>query len=187
MNSPHYFIAIPLPPSIKEKLAGWQRELKAEMPFKQWVHPEDLHITLKFLGAVSEEQLNTLIRLMAQIRRFNSFSLMTGDLGTFGNPEKPRVLWTGVERKPELMDLQQYVEGIAFESGFKKEKRPYSPHITLAKKSTGEKAQISKVKSCYTEHQSIAVNQVVLFRIHPAKNPKYEINEVYKFSRGRGQ
>ncbi|SFD61954.1 2'-5' RNA ligase [Lentibacillus persicus] len=187
MNSPHYFIAVPLPSSLKEKLAGWQRALKPELPFKQWVHPEDLHITLKFLGAVSEEQLNMLIRLMAQIRNFNSFSLMTGGLGTFGNPENPRVLWTGVERKPELMDLQQYVEGIAFESGFKQEKRPYSPHITLAKKSAGKTDRIPEVKSRYTGHQPIAVNQVVLFRIHPGKKPKYGIEEAYKFSRGREQ
>ncbi|ALX48424.1 RNA 2',3'-cyclic phosphodiesterase [Lentibacillus amyloliquefaciens] len=184
MNSSHYFIAIPLPASLREKLAGWQRELKPELPFKQWVHPEDLHITLKFLGAVDDQQLNRLINSMQQIENFNVFTLPTGTLGTFGNPKSPRVLWAGAERHPELLRLQQNIEGIAVQTGFKHEKRAYSPHITLAKKWTGKPIDVPNLKNRFTERQSITVNQIVLYRIQPDKNPKYTVETVFDFSGG---
>ncbi|QKY69743.1 RNA 2',3'-cyclic phosphodiesterase [Lentibacillus sp. CBA3610] len=149
MNSPHYFIAVPLPGFLKEQFAGWQRELEAELPYKQWVHPDDFHITLKFLGAVDEHHLNTLMKSMQQIERFSAFSLLTGTLGTFGNPKRPRVLWAGVEQKPDLLRLQSRVEDIAVQTGFQQENRAYTPHITLAKKWGGAMKDLSEIKKHY--------------------------------------
>lgn len=182
MNLPHYFMAVPLPRSLKEKFAGWQRELKPTLPYKNWVHPDDLHITLKFLGAVENEKLYALMESMKRIERLSAFSLMTGTLGTFGNPKKPRVLWVDVEQKRELFRLQQFVEEIALDIGFQQEKRSYSPHITLAKKWHGSMQNLSELKQGYTDRQTLSVNQIVLYQIHPGKNPKYAVTAIYHLS-----
>ena len=54
---PHYFVAVTLPRHIKEILSNYKEEMKDELPFRSWVHEEDYHITLSFLGSATEEQL----------------------------------------------------------------------------------------------------------------------------------
>ena len=54
---PHYFVAITLPNHIKEVLSNYREEMQEELPFRSWVHKEDYHITLSFLGSATEEQL----------------------------------------------------------------------------------------------------------------------------------
>ncbi|WP_010532337.1 RNA 2',3'-cyclic phosphodiesterase [Lentibacillus jeotgali] len=182
MTSPHYFIAVTLPESLKERYAGWQQALKNKLPYRQWPQSEDLHITMKFLGPVDDSRLEKLIQAMSEIERFPAFSLQTGTLGTFGNPKKPRVLWAGVERKHELIRLQENIEKIALKVGFQQEKRTYMPHITLAKKWAGGVIQLSDLKEHYTGQDQFSVNQVVIYRIHPEKQPKYHAAAVYNLS-----
>jgi|SRR5699024_2366863 len=184
MNSPHYFIALPLPNFLKKQLAGWQRALSDKLPYKQWTHPDDLHITLKFLGPAEQNQLQMLMKSMAQIKRISAFSLQTESLGTFGNPKKPRVLWADVKRKEKLFYLQENVENIASQAGFQHEKRVYTPHITLAKKWTGGMKDLSDLKKRYIRQQTFEVDQVVIYRIHPEKNPKYHVAATFNLSRG---
>lgn len=179
MNFPHYFIAVPLPDSLKEQYAEWQHKLKNKLPYKQWPHPEDLHITLKFLGAVDENRYEKLIQSMNEIENIPAFSLQTGTLGSFGSSKKPRVLWAGVERKQELFRLQESIEDIALQTGFRQEKRTYNPHITLAKKWVGGIKDLAHLKERFSEEQTFDVNQVVLYRIHPEKHPKYYVTAAY--------
>ncbi|MFD1362304.1 RNA 2',3'-cyclic phosphodiesterase [Lentibacillus salinarum] len=179
MNLPHYFLAVPLPGFLKEQYARWQRSLKEKLPYRQWTHPDDLHITLTFLGAVSQEQVKPLHHSLQAIEKIRIFTLQTEALGTFGDPAKPRVLWAGVKRNDDLLGLQRTVEHIALQAGFQQEKRTYSPHITLAKKWDGGKQDLSALKQHYTEGQSITVNEVVLYRIDPAKSPKYYTAAAY--------
>ncbi len=54
---PHYFVAITLPNYIKEVLSNYKEDMEEELPFRSWVHKEDYHITLSFLGSATEEQL----------------------------------------------------------------------------------------------------------------------------------
>ncbi|TFJ92595.1 RNA 2',3'-cyclic phosphodiesterase [Lentibacillus salicampi] len=184
MNLPHYFIALPLPDFLKEQYASWQRALKDKLPYKQWTHPEDLHITLKFLGAVEEKQFQTLKQSIKTIENVHAFPLTAEPLGTFGHPEKPRVLWAGVERKHELIRLQKTIEEIAVKVGLQQEKRAYLPHITLAKKWTGGAQDLSGLKQNYTGRQTFKVKQVVIYRIHPGKSPTYQVVAAYDLTRG---
>ncbi|SFB37165.1 2'-5' RNA ligase [Lentibacillus halodurans] len=184
MRSPHYFIAVPLPAFLKEQYARWQYDLQSKLPYKQWTHPDDLHVTLKFLGAVEEDQLRALMTSIKQIKTLCSFSLHTEPLGTFGNPEKPRVLWAGVERKNELLHLQRVIEQMSSQAGFQRGKRPYTPHITLAKKWTGGAMDLTELKRQYTWGQIFEVHQVVIYRIEPEKNPKYHNSATYDLRGG---
>ncbi|MFA1820267.1 RNA 2',3'-cyclic phosphodiesterase [Virgibacillus oceani] len=174
--SSHYFIAIHLPETLQMYFSTWQEDLKREFPYKQWPHKEDLHITLKYLGAMDDNKLTLLENKLQDINRFDHFSLETGELGTFGNPKKPRVLWAGVKKTEALMRLQRNVEKICADVGFEKEKRDYRPHITLAKKWDGaEIKNINQILGSKTLiKQTLPVEDIVLFRIHPKENPKYE-------------
>src|SRR5690625_1573287 len=96
--SAHYFIAIPLPSALKNYFAAWQEELKGKVPYKQWTNKQDLHITLKFLGTVEKEQFIRLQKELQVVEHTKQFSTKVGSIGVFGNPDKPRILWGGVDK-----------------------------------------------------------------------------------------
>lgn len=185
-TDPHYFIAIPLQASLKEYFAKWQDSLKNVLSYKQWPHYEDLHITLKFLGTVDDNKLQCLKEELKIIERTQVFSLDVGELGTFGNPENPRVIWAGVDKAESLDYLQQKVESHAAKLGFPKEKRAYHPHITLAKKWVGGSSNISlqEIKEKFSTVQSMVVEEVVLYQIHPDRSVKYEVIANFGLKRG---
>lgn len=178
----HYFIAITLPPALKDCLSAWQAELRGELPYKQWTDKCDLHITLKFLGAVEQDDLSRLQMAMRRIQTYRAFSLKIGTAGTFGHPQKPRVLWAGVEKTNTLASLQREIEAIATEIGFAKEKRVYHPHITVAKKWAGAATENlqAALQPRFIIEQLLYVNEIVIYRIHPQSSPKYEVFASYK-------
>jgi RNA 2',3'-cyclic 3'-phosphodiesterase len=184
MNIPHYFIAIPITANIKDEFATWQEELKNEVSYKQWPVKEDLHITLKFLGAVEDEKVKLLRELLRSISEQSPFSLTVGKIGTFGKPNSPRVLWAGVEKTEPLESLFKQIEKVATFIGFSKENRPYTPHITLAKKWNGNDGSPEMIKTMKERYQFLTyqmnVDSFVLYQIFPSKTPKYEVVELYK-------
>lgn len=183
---PHYFIAIHLSRPLQEHFADWQTELKGRLDFKQWTAKQDLHITLKFLGPIDDNRLRNLkYELTNNLRSAAKFSVLLGTIGTFGNPNKPRVLFAGVETTKALIELQQIVEASAANVGFIKETRAFHPHITLAKKWAGDddiqfEGMLGKLNFEYKESKSMLVEDVVLFQIYPKRNPKYEVIDSYK-------
>ncbi|MBY7143912.1 RNA 2',3'-cyclic phosphodiesterase [Virgibacillus sp. NKC19-3] len=186
-TNPHYFIAIPLQAPLKEYLSYWQDRLKTHLAYKQWPHYEDLHITLKFLGAVDDSKIQQLRRKLKIIEHTQTFSIEVGGLGTFGNPEKPRVLWAGVDKTALLTSLQQKVEDLASNLGFSKETRVYRPHITLAKKWAGGSSTIflEDMKKQFSHVQTMAVEEVVLYQIHPRRSVKYEVVANFRLCKKR--
>ncbi|AXI08854.1 RNA 2',3'-cyclic phosphodiesterase [Oceanobacillus sp. 143] len=182
---PHYFIAIQLSEAIQEYFSNWEGELKQRLPYKQWTTKQDLHITLKFLGPVDDNKLSTLKSELANnLNDIAKISILVGTIGTFGKPDRPRVLFADVQKTSSLLNLQKNVEKSAGNAGFIKEKRPYKPHITLAKKWNGEENQrfselLDVQDKKYRELQSMLIEEVVLFKIHPEQNPKYEIIDRY--------
>ncbi|GIO28814.1 RNA 2',3'-cyclic phosphodiesterase [Ornithinibacillus bavariensis] len=184
MNTPHYFIAIPVAANVKEEFAKWQEELKKSVSYKQWPWKEDLHITLKFLGAVEEERIIQLQELLRTIAKQNHFSISVGGIGTFGRHNSPRVLWAGVEKTEPLEILFKQIENAVTSIGFPKETRPYTPHITLAKKWNGNDVSPEKLQEIKEHYQELTfpmnVDSFVLYQIFPSKRPKYEVVELYK-------
>lgn len=183
-NQPHYFIAIPLQERHKAHFSKWQINLKEELPYKQWTNKEDLHITLKFIGAVDSNKLDLLLNSLNVMEKTTPFRITTKSIGFFGNPKKPRVLWAGVEQTNFLTALHDGVEDIAVKAGLQKENRSFTPHITLAKKWNGEEGNLSGLNEQYDEQLELAVNQIVVYRIFPARTPKYEVVASYELKGG---
>lgn len=145
------FIAIELSPEIQSELAAVQDKLKESGSDVKWVKPENIHLTLKFLGYVSGPQLKSIFEAVDEsVERITPFPLFFSGLGAFPGLGNPRVLWVGVKEGEEMLSrINQNLEGILKRNGFPGEERKYHPHLTLGRvKSSKNKAQlIGAVKS----------------------------------------
>jgi 2'-5' RNA ligase len=187
MSSSHYFIGIKIPKGINEQVKAWVQKYKKELPFKQFVHEEDYHITLAFLGGTSDETLALLIKQLEEnSKNVASFKLVTFETGVFGSESKPRVFWLGVHREENLFQLEQVVRTSCEESGKKLESRPYRPHITLAKRfNEGDKGIEERlIKNNDLQGLSWDVAEYQLIKINPSRTPKYEIIQNFSLNRG---
>jgi len=162
------FVALELSEDVREGLTNLLNRLRQTNAAVKWVEPENLHLTLKFLGEVTEEQIEVIVdALKAVAQATEPFSFAVRGVGGFPDLRRPRVLWVGVEPTPPLMRLQQFVERTMEQLGFAPEERAYHPHITLGrvKAMTG----IEKVRAVLSEYSgfnfgSVPVKHLTFFR-----------------------
>lgn len=129
MNQERLFIAISLPEAVRDSLARWAQPL----PGIAWTRPEQLHLTLRFLGEVSAEVTERMIERLATIS-VEPFVLPIEGLGTFPPNRPPRVLWIGVgSGHPRLFQLRQRIDDAVLASGLPLDVRTFHPHVTLAR------------------------------------------------------
>lgn len=178
-GDPHYFIGIPVPEDIANKLIEWQEILDPFVSYHQWVHKDDFHITLKFLGAVSSSQLEKVKNQLAHLPKIKKDLIQINGVNFFGKEEQPRVMYAEVINNEMLTKLHKEIEVRMVELGFQKEFRPYRPHITLAKKWVKGKLYTSidvlDLKLDEYGFPNYEVNEFHLYRVHPNQLPKYEI------------
>jgi len=127
------FVAIELPEDLKAALAREQARFRKVCPDAQWTRPEGIHLTLKFLGEISAEQVAQVKEVLDRIGPFERFSIRAKGFGFFPDSKRPRVFWAGLEAPPELARLAKQVETAIAEIGFPPENRAFSPHLTLAR------------------------------------------------------
>jgi len=128
------FIAIELETGLKAALQGLIERLKATGADVRWTRSEGLHLTLKFLGEVDEEEAASVQSILEKLSgRHPSFPLAFAGTGAFPNERNPRVLWIGFKAEPGLMALQEDVERELEAVGFAREQRDFHPHLTLGR------------------------------------------------------
>jgi 2'-5' RNA ligase len=130
------FIAITLPGDIHEMLTRVIGNLKKDIGDQtvRWVNPTNIHLTLKFLGEIPENNIAILKEQLEQgLIDQQRFPLSIGKIGAFPAPSKPRVIWVGVAESDDLMQLQRHVEIITHKLGYESEGRSYSAHLTLGR------------------------------------------------------
>lgn len=130
------FVAVTLPPEVKETLAGVIGRLReAGVPGVRPVAPEAVHITLKFLGNVDAARVPDLAAaLTAAGDGAVPFQIALQGVGGFPSLEAPRALWAGVADGADgLAGLARQVDEACASAGFPRERRPFSPHLTLAR------------------------------------------------------
>ena len=127
------FIAIDLPENVRAALAQAQQAFRGPCHDARWTRPEGIHLTLKFLGEISDAQTKQVVEALAQLGRFEPFSVEVKGYGFFPQANRPRVFWAGVEAPPELAALAARVESRMEKVGFAREDRAFSPHLTLAR------------------------------------------------------
>lgn len=183
----HLFIALQLQADVKSTLNQMCQEIKKDHSFKTWVHPDDYHITLAFLGKASRDQLKKLNPLIKDtVRKHEAFALNINHFGFFGNKENPRIFWTGVEEQVRLYNLQKQVAYSCKQADFTLEKRSYSPHITLARKhldSSTLYVDSEKWWDTYGGEIQFLAENVVLYETHFEMQPKYQIVQSFSLTR----
>ena len=127
------FIAIDLPEAVRSALRQQQAAFRAICPDGRWTRPEGIHLTLKFLGEISDQQVTQVTNTLKELGPVESFSVEVKGFGFFPDAHRPRVFWTGVVTPPNLVALAEQVERAMEKLGFAREDRPFAPHLTLAR------------------------------------------------------
>ncbi|NIP24362.1 MAG: RNA 2',3'-cyclic phosphodiesterase [Phycisphaerae bacterium] len=132
------FIAIDIDENNRMALGDLQQQLKSKVDVKRsdvkWVKPGNIHLTLKFLGEIKDEQVVDICNIVKEVAgRHNSFELSIESVGHFGG-RSARVLWVGTgEGREKLLELQKDLEQELASAGWPAEKRAYSGHLTLCR------------------------------------------------------
>jgi 2'-5' RNA ligase len=128
------FVAIFPPRAVREALFRAAQNLPIGKDFRL-VGQEKIHLTLKFLGDVAQEDLDTIKKALQPISEGQDpFEVATSGFGAFPSEKKARILWTGIEQGSErLRTVAKAVENLLAPAGFERESRPYVPHLTLGR------------------------------------------------------
>jgi RNA 2',3'-cyclic 3'-phosphodiesterase len=129
------FIAVELPEIFQQKLARTIEDLKIRkaVPIR-WVKSNNIHLTIKFLGDSTPDQIQKVESLLQKIgQQYEPFFLEIAGLGAFPNFHRARVVWVGIKARPNLANMAKEIDQAASQFGFPLENRPFSPHLTLGR------------------------------------------------------
>ncbi|QWV93419.1 RNA 2',3'-cyclic phosphodiesterase [Geomonas oryzisoli] len=172
------FIAVELPGDIKAALSSFRDEI----PGLRWVPPDQIHLTLRFLGDVLPQTCAMLKKNLAAVS-FTPFPLTLRGVGHFPPHGHPRVLWVGLEESRALLSLQQQVEAAVVGAGIVPEERGFSPHITLARIKENASSAVARFESV---HRALSfppfnVEEFILFSsVLTPKGAMHRIEETYR-------
>jgi RNA 2',3'-cyclic 3'-phosphodiesterase len=163
------FIAIDLPESVKSFLSEAQEALKSYGFGVKWVRPQNIHLTLKFLGDTATADTDKIAEAMTlAARNCPIVSLTAKGVGVFPNARRPRVIWAGLNGQVEaLVNLQQMLNAHLADLGFATDTRGFKSHLTLGRvkgKIASDRmiAAIDKLKEF--ESELFETHEVVLFK-----------------------
>jgi 2'-5' RNA ligase len=141
------FIAIEIDSEIKNKLSEYLSKLKRTGADVKWVSPENIHLTLKFIGHIEKETIVNLNKIINDaVFSIEPFSVSIGNIGAFPSLNKPRVVFVcAQERGNNLPRIYEKLDKGAEQLGIKKESKKYVGHITLGR--VKSQKNISKLKN----------------------------------------
>jgi len=132
------YVALEIPTAVRGNLAALIEELRAADAAAaknkaRWVRPENLHVTLKFIGNVDAGKLEAIRAVLGEVRTGGDVELRFRGVGFFPNEKRPRVLWAGIAASPNLAPLAAEIDARLEKLGIARETREYAPHLTLAR------------------------------------------------------
>ena len=129
------FIAIEIPENILSDIRELQQNLRHFGIDIRWIRPENIHLTLKFLGDVPAANIDGIFRAISKAaEKVSSISLKAKGIGMFPGIKHPRVLWVGLDGQlDDLMRLQKTVDANLKDMGFPLERRPFKGHLTIGR------------------------------------------------------
>ena len=129
------FIALELEESLHRYLGNIMRRMAQQLPDLRWVDPRGMHLTLAFLGELSDQQVSEATHAAElAARTVPPFDYRLSHPGIFGPPDQPRVIWIGIdEPSGRLLQLHRQLNLELARRGFEIDTRPFSPHLTLSR------------------------------------------------------
>ncbi len=127
------FIAIDFSKELKSEIAAFQALLRSYAERGRWKYIDNFHLTLKFLGEIPDSQVKDICNVIDELCSISEpFTLNISELGMFRGSGNIRVLWLGVGGQTDrLLKLQTKLDMMIETLGFEREKRPFTPHITI--------------------------------------------------------
>lgn len=132
------FVALEIPAAVRENLAALVSDLRvlsSQLPDRhpRWVRPENIHLTLKFIGETDARKIEGIRAALSRIRTDAPVELLFRGLGFFPDAKPPRVFWAGVNASGNLPLLAANVDRALETQGIVREERAFRPHLTLAR------------------------------------------------------
>jgi 2'-5' RNA ligase len=130
------FLALDPPEAVLREIGAVQNRLRKLIQGDiRWVRPEGIHLTLKFFGDISGDDVANIATVVGKAAENDApFSLAIGGAGVFPDPHRPRVLWLGMNGDVgRLQVFQKRIEQALLQIGFPREERPFRPHLTLGR------------------------------------------------------
>jgi 2'-5' RNA ligase len=130
------FIAIDMDEAVLEHAAAMQKTLRKAVTLRsgevKWVHPEQMHLTLKFLGPVEDDDVSRVCAAVQETaNHYDAFELTCRSVGVFGHPA--RVVWAGIDGGPILKQMQHELDDRFTRAGWAAENRAFTAHLTLCR------------------------------------------------------
>jgi 2'-5' RNA ligase len=151
------FIAVDLPSSVLEALGQITAQLQEKLPETpvRWVDCTKMHLTLKFLGDISKENITMVEKILqTEALKRQVMEIGVGGIGAFPKMRHPRVIWVGVEAPSDLFDLRRGIEDGVARLGYNYDKYEFTPHLTLGRISRKASARdVRKVGNVLHEFQ----------------------------------
>ena len=167
------FIAIEMADAVRASLSSLQGMLRPHQhPYVKWVDPKGIHLTLKFLGNIAQQQVSQIEEAISQASQgVSPFQLQLGGLGAFPSLGRPRVIWVAMTGDIErLVTLQKGIDQALVPLGFAIESRPFTPHLTLGRlrerASPEERKRIGELVMATQSEAATAmkVSEIILMR-----------------------
>jgi 2'-5' RNA ligase len=132
------FVALEISAAVRGNLAALIEELRAADAAAaenkaRWLPPENLHVTLKFIGSVDAGKLEAIRAVLGEVGSGGDVELRFRGVGFFPSEKRPRVLWAGIAASPNLAPLAAEIDARLEKLGIARETREYAPHLTLAR------------------------------------------------------
>jgi len=127
------FLALAIPADARENFSALITELRRAEPQARWSNPENLHITLKFIGEVPPENVAPIGAVLTTVRTAAAVDVEFGGIGFFPDAQRPSVAWVAIESWQNLALLAGEVNRVLTPLGIIREEKPYVPHLTIAR------------------------------------------------------
>jgi 2'-5' RNA ligase len=178
------FVALIFPDEIKAALGSLIEDLRPRGQGIKWVEPHNIHLTLKFIGEISEKKVDRIIDAIGEVLTGRAkFEGHIARCGSFPNLRRPRVLWVGLDGAAPAVEMAKQLNHKLIPIGVKSEKKPLSPHLTLGR--IKKPTDLSEL-SAYMENLNFDGGSVILDKVALVKStltpsgPIYESVKVFE-------
>ena len=179
------FIAVEIPEPVKRSLGDMIENLKKSGSDVKWLPPENIHITLKFLGSTDESLLEAVKgSLSKKLSPYSPFYITISGVGCFPDERRPRVIWVGThESSGHVRDVHSAIDAEMAKFGFPSEEREFSPHLTIGRvKGRQRIAELMKMLDEYRQVSfgDLEVSGVTLMKseLNPAGAKYFPLAEI---------
>jgi 2'-5' RNA ligase len=184
MPARRLFVGLEVPPEVRAAVEAAFDPWRAALPTATWVPPENLHVTVRFLGRVRPELVDDVAAATgAASATVGPFATRLNGVGAFPSPARARVLWAGLDDRPGRMAGLALALDAAFAPGFRPEVRAFHPHLTVGRCDPPEHLPAA-FEEAPIDAVPFEVVRAVLFESVPGRGgpPRYEPVSVHRLT-----